>query len=235
MRGLGQIDTDQSKPLPSPGEYVNYALPILKAAAAVEPGAVFEVVNEPWEKNNHAGLSNAAPYAAIVKATYEAVEAQGVNVHLLVAGRNYNGEWFKTLANGLGPVKSKVWGFTSHPYGSLNLNGSGSGGNHNLASMVQQHQQAVADGFPEAATNNWWDTETGWYLTGEDEQEAEVPNVTVQAQRYTELDPIAKRLHEQGWLQALFPYAQSDSSGHWNITSRGALTQAGLAYVNGIG
>jgi len=227
----------------------NYAKAFREAVEKVRtenpnrPYYAFEIINEPYDCGPNG--SNAADYAAICKATYEAVEAAGIplwphagGVMLLVAAHltyqkktseTVGGEfsdyttghgWIKDFAEAWPESLTKVNGWTSHPYGKPRE--AAHEGNNGIRSAKVQHENAVACGFNTTGTNNWWVTEFGYNVGGAEEKSESVKTNAEQASKLQEALEELQEFHSEGWLKAVFAYADED--GGWTLWGKEAQT-----------
>lgn len=195
------------------------AIKIIEKIVSQHPTVkVFELINEPYAKGGFSSGSGSsiASYAAIIKATFEELDASGLSGITLLPylwSKEWNGDWIKGLYEGLGSaVAAKVKGFVGHPYGSSTAAAVGS--DFNFKVMKEWHERAVAAGFPLAATNNLWISEVGWMVTATPKEAQEVKTTAEQKKELENALKEALIWHEEGWLQAFFVYrAGSDGWG----------------------
>lgn len=237
---------------------LTYAAKFLEAVVAVraanpgKPYYVFEIINEPFNCGSNG--SNASDYAAICKATYEALETAKVplwpaagGVMLLVAAHmtyqkkisekvggafsdwTTGGGWLKDFIEAWPAAKEKVNGWTSHPYGEPNVEASHEG-NNEIASAFLQHEQAVLLGYGPTGTNNWWITEFGFGVPPVSGHGA-VATEALQASKLKESLEQMLPWHAAGWLTAVNVFADGITEwGIWGKTAQGVLTAFASAH-----
>lgn len=238
-----------------PATYATKFREVVEAVRSKNPGKpyyVFEIINEPYNCGSNG--SNASDYALICKAVYEAIEAAAIplwptagGVILLCAAHmtyqkktsekvggafsdwTTGGGWMKDFLEAWPAGKTKVNGWTSHPYGEPKTEATHEG-NNEISSAKLQHEQAVLLGFNATGTNNWWITEFGYGLPPVAGHGA-VATEALQASKLKEALEEMLTFRQEGWLKAAIVFA--DQGAEWGLfgkTGQGVLTAFGAIH-----